>query len=54
VGLRLFRAFSARNIVGLRPGPLAQAFTFRAFGAYGQFAPEPFGFVIRHPAFFPR
>ncbi|MEP6819074.1 MAG: hypothetical protein ABJA18_06040 [bacterium] len=28
-----FRAFSAREPGGFSPGPLAQAFTFRAFGA---------------------
>jgi len=28
-----FRAFSAKELQPLPPGPMAQAFTFRAFGA---------------------
>ncbi len=29
----LFRAFSAKELQRVPPGPMAQAFTFRAFGA---------------------
>jgi hypothetical protein len=30
---RLFRAFSAKSLHLISPGPMAQVFTFRAFGA---------------------
>jgi hypothetical protein len=30
---KILRAFSAQDNFGLNPGPLAQAFTFRALGA---------------------
>ena len=33
VATTTFRAFSAGNLQLLRPGPMAQAITFRAFGA---------------------
>ena len=34
MSLKLFRAFSARDLQLLLPGPMAQAITFRAFGAW--------------------
>ena len=33
-----FRAFSAKITLASLPGPLAQAFTFRAFGAVARFS----------------
>ncbi|HWP56063.1 MAG TPA: hypothetical protein VN476_18165 [Pyrinomonadaceae bacterium] len=33
MALTLFRAFSAESLVLRLPGPMAQAITFRAFGA---------------------
>jgi len=37
----LFRAFSAKKVLLVSPGPMAQAITFRAFGAESR--------VLNHP-----